>query len=69
MKRDAVMPKTPIEAEKWGKTDVAQCCWCDINFIADAVLLDAGPLENITSTRRVRGVLHLGKFRDRPDLH
>ena len=38
-------------------------------FIADAVLLDANPLEDITNTRRVRGVVHRGRFLDRLDLY
>lgn len=38
-------------------------------FIADAVLLDANPLEHIENTRRVRGVLHRGTFLDRSDLN
>ncbi|MEC8158361.1 MAG: amidohydrolase family protein [Pseudomonadota bacterium] len=37
-------------------------------FIADAVLLDANPLQDITNTRRVRGVVHRGRFLDRLDL-
>ena len=39
-----------------------------VGFIADAVLLDANPLENIKHTRRVQGVLHRGTFLDRSDL-
>ena len=37
-------------------------------FIADGVLLDANPLQNIRHTRRVQGVLHRGRFLNRPDL-
>ena len=37
-------------------------------FIADAVLLDANPLEEIKHTRSVKGVLHRGVFLDRSDL-
>ena len=37
-------------------------------FIADAVLLDANPMEDITHTRRVSGVLHRGLFLDKHDL-
>lgn len=40
-----------------------------VGFIADAVLLDANPLEHIENTRRVRGVLHRGTFLDRSDLN
>ena len=38
-------------------------------FIADAVLLDDNPLENIKHTRSVQGVLHRGVFLDRSDLN
>jgi imidazolonepropionase-like amidohydrolase len=39
-----------------------------VGFIADAVLLDANPMEDITNTRRVRGVLYRGDFLNRSDL-
>jgi hypothetical protein len=39
-----------------------------VGFIADAVLLDASPLQDIRNTRRVSGVVHRGRFLDRPDL-
>jgi imidazolonepropionase-like amidohydrolase len=39
-----------------------------VGFNADAVLLDANPLEDITNTRRVRGVIHRGDFLNRSDL-
>ena len=39
-----------------------------VGFIADAVLLDANPLEDITNTRRVSGVVHRGRFLSRADL-
>ena len=39
-----------------------------VGFIADAVLLDANPLEDISNTRRLRGVIHRGDFLNRSDL-
>jgi imidazolonepropionase-like amidohydrolase len=36
--------------------------------VADAVLLDADPLIDISNTRRIRGVLRAGSWLDRSDL-
>jgi imidazolonepropionase-like amidohydrolase len=36
--------------------------------LADLVLLDASPLENIANTQRVAAVIRGGKYLDRPDL-
>ncbi|MDP9095871.1 MAG: amidohydrolase family protein [Pseudomonadota bacterium] len=36
--------------------------------VADLVLLDANPLEDIGNTRRIRGVLLAGRYFDRPAL-
>ena len=36
--------------------------------VADLVLLDANPLEDINNTRRIRGVLLAGRYFDRPAL-
>jgi imidazolonepropionase-like amidohydrolase len=36
--------------------------------VADLVLLDANPLDNISNTQRIAGVVYRGAYRDRAAL-
>ena len=64
--REALYTATVRPAEFFGLE--AEMGELRAGFIADAVLLDANPLEEIKHTRSVQGVLHRGVFLDRSDL-
>ena len=66
---------TPVEALRTATIDPARFLGREKDFgavekgkIADLVLLDANPLENIANTRRIAGVVANGRFLSRAEL-
>jgi imidazolonepropionase-like amidohydrolase len=64
---------TPFEALQTGTTNVADFLGLNTGVIepgrdADLVLLDASPLEDITNTRRVHGVMLRGDWISESDI-
>ena len=66
---------TPFEALQTGTANPAEFFWRSGDFgvvktgaEADLILLDANPLEDITNTRRIHGVMLRGRWLPRSEL-